>query len=574
MARRRSTAVGIGVGAAALGAAPAAQAAIIEVENLNDAGADSLRAAMTAANANPDADTITFDSSLSGTILLTAPLPVITEQLEIDGPGADEVGIDAYYANARVFEVNLATPPKPVEIRGLSMFYGSSGDSGGGIYNYDSSLTVQGAVVAFNVSTAGDGVSDVIGGGGIAVSDDANADLRVEDSSIVLNSATQGHGGGIGADDGVTIVNSTISGNDAELDGGGMKVEGATVQNSTIADNDADGDGGGIAAPAGGGPAVLQNSIVADNYASDLGPDLIGDFTAEFTAIENTTNANVPTDPSNLIGGNPGLGDLRLNGGPTPTLLPAYDSPVIDQGMTVGGVTTDQRGELRPFDIPLIADSAAVGNDAADMGAVELTLEETTPADLEIDFSQSAESVFVGDPVTYTMEATNNGPEPATGVEIRAFVPDLVTLNSSPGCTAAPVAFGTEVECTIGSLISGATQTRSMGVTALTTAGLVGYTYAYGSIDGDQADPDSYNNDGGAYTVVRRRPTSTTAVPIPPAFNLKAAIKKCKKKFRGKKRANCIKKARKKAKVAVQAGPRHHALRGPEFRADWGRRAP
>jgi hypothetical protein len=45
-------------------------------------------------------------------------------------------------------------------------------------------------------------------------------------------------------------------------------------------------------------------------------------------------------------------------------------------------------------------------------------------------------------------------------------------------------------------------------------------------------------------------PPAPAAPAPPPTFNLKAAIKKCKKKFRkGPKRAKCIKKAKRKAQT-------------------------
>src|SRR5262249_3442311 len=46
------------------------------VLNLNDGGSDSLRAAIAAANANPDADVIRFANGLNGTIALTSQLSI------------------------------------------------------------------------------------------------------------------------------------------------------------------------------------------------------------------------------------------------------------------------------------------------------------------------------------------------------------------------------------------------------------------------------------------------------------------------------------------------------------------
>jgi hypothetical protein len=88
-----------------------------------------------------------------------------------------------------------------------------------------------------------------------------------------------------------------------------------------------------------------------DNGATitSLGYNFSDDDTCGFTnaAVGDRQNA-----------GNPGLGALAANGGPTPTLLPAVTSPLVNfipiavcgGGDTIAGspVTTDQRGISRP----------------------------------------------------------------------------------------------------------------------------------------------------------------------------------------------------------------------------------
>src|SRR5262245_50462290 len=63
------------------------------VQNLNDSGPGSLRAAITAANAHPNADLIKFANGLTGTIHLASQLS-ITEDLTINGPGAGSVTVN------------------------------------------------------------------------------------------------------------------------------------------------------------------------------------------------------------------------------------------------------------------------------------------------------------------------------------------------------------------------------------------------------------------------------------------------------------------------------------------------
>src|SRR5439155_7403324 len=77
---------------------------------------------------------------------------------------------------------------------------------------------------------------------------------------------------------------------------------------------------------------------------------------------------------STIIGQDPKLGPLQNNGGPTRTMKPAATSPVVDKGTS--GFGNDQRQGTRAVDNPNVANSTAAGANAADMGAVELTLAE------------------------------------------------------------------------------------------------------------------------------------------------------------------------------------------------------
>jgi hypothetical protein len=66
----------------------------------------------------------------------------------------------------------------------------------------------------------------------------------------------------------------------------------------------------------------------------------------------------------------PQLGPLQNNGGLTATMAPALAGPAIDQGGAFG-LTSDQRGILRPIDLPSIPNAAVPGADGSDIGAVE-----------------------------------------------------------------------------------------------------------------------------------------------------------------------------------------------------------
>ncbi|MER6254672.1 hypothetical protein ABT224_25280 [Streptomyces sp. NPDC001584] len=104
-----------------------------------------------------------------------------------------------------------------------------------------------------------------------------------------------------------------------------------------------------------------------------------------------------------------------------------------------------------------------------------------TDADLAVAKSDTgSDPVVEGQNVTYTLTATNNGPETAEGVVLQDTLPaGLQFVSASPGCTTA----GTTpdvVTCGIGTLTAGASAARTVTATATTedvavdTAGVAG----------------------------------------------------------------------------------------------------
>jgi uncharacterized repeat protein (TIGR01451 family) len=571
---------GLSIGAA-LGAGASAQAANFTVTNLSDGPdpgpAGSLRKAITDANANAGADTVLFNGALSGSILLSQASIPITEAVNVTGPGPNVLGVDAYYGLGRIFTIDPTVSGDPVTISGLSMAYGHPAGSGGAIFNQDAKLTVSNSTLFANAT--GSAAVEIAGG---AIADAATyasgTQTKIESSTITGNSARDGFGGGVASAEQLgTIANSTISANYAYGDGGGTfsSDDGGTFQNTTVAHNYAYDDGGGVATGTGGPNISFHNTIVGDNSTDGTRPDLLGTdpFDAEFSLFQSTSGVTInPTVAnSNVLGVNPQLSSYTENhGGSTPTLLPGPTSPVIDQGKTAAAATTDQRGSARPFDVPAVLNSAAAGADAADIGAVETTLNEATPVDMALTMSDSPDPVFVGDPLAFSLNVTNNGPNTGTGVSVFALLPQGLTFSaagSSPGCTPSPFYAGsTLVGCAIGAMLSGTSQTRNVGATA--DSSLVGapYVSSYGSAVADQGDPNPGNNDAftDAHVIARPATPPPQVQPQNPGNAvLAAAIKKCKKKFRGKKRAKCIKKAKKRAartafaRVNGDAAPRH-----------------
>ena len=227
-------------------------------------------------------------------------------------------------------------------ISGLTITGGTAA-SGGGIDNAGM-LTLTADTISGNMAT----------GSGGGIENEATGTLIISDSTISGNTAG-GSGGGIDNAGMLTLTNTTISGNSA-ASGGGISDEGTlTAINVTIGDGNTSvgtGSGGGLDVT-GAGMATLYNTIVAQNTDSGGADDIAG------TGITSASSNNLvgaddsgTVASSNLLGGgNPYLGALADNGGPTETIALEPGSPAIDAGSNdwadTYGVTTDQRGALR-----------------------------------------------------------------------------------------------------------------------------------------------------------------------------------------------------------------------------------
>src|SRR5262245_44941075 len=158
--RKRATAARLGVEPLEDRTVPAT----FTVWNLADAGAGSLRAAVTAANTNPGADVIDFAPRLRGTVALTSGELRLTDDVRIDGPGASRLAVSGSDLS-RVFRINAGAA---VVMDGLTVTRGNGQVWGGGIRN-DGTLTLSDAVVSDNVVVGlpGAGPNVAAFGGGI-----------------------------------------------------------------------------------------------------------------------------------------------------------------------------------------------------------------------------------------------------------------------------------------------------------------------------------------------------------------------------------------------------------------------
>jgi hypothetical protein len=269
-----------------------------------------------------------------------------------------------------------------------SGFAGNGGNGmGGGIANIGA-LSLNRCTVTGNTALGGpggvatSGGSDGSGGQSYGGGLYNFGQLALLNSTINGNNATAGSGGaGPGSGNGggiynlqdVALTNCTIAANAAHgssFDFGGCIYDvgnSLTITSCTIVGNQAE-FGGGINS----GGANLANTILAGNAAvgGGSGPDGSGTInSSDYNLIQNTSTLTISgTTTHNITGQNPLLGALQDNGGPTYTLALLPGSPAMDKGKSFG-LTTDQRGKIRPADFPSLPNAA--GGDGADIGAFE-----------------------------------------------------------------------------------------------------------------------------------------------------------------------------------------------------------
>jgi hypothetical protein len=279
---------------------------VVTVANTDDAGAGSLRQAVIDA---PTDAVIRFDAAIAGqTVVLTTGQISIPKNVTIEGPISAGMTISGNLVSG-VFRVMQGAN---VVLRNLSIVNGRS-LKGGGVLN-------EGTVMIDHTLLANNEAED---GGGLFMADVATL---------------------------ATIVNSTISGNVATFEGGGLVANRAVIiRNSTIAENTST-DGGGITFLR--GTLDVRNSIIANNIDSDPVKGSRPNCSISAGEVLVLTGTNLSNDngcgtgPAMVIA-NPRLAPIASNGGPTKTYALLLGSPAIDGG-SVCSEATDQRYVARP----------------------------------------------------------------------------------------------------------------------------------------------------------------------------------------------------------------------------------
>jgi Ca2+-binding RTX toxin-like protein len=339
-----STAFGVAL-LAGLAITSSASAATITVNSTADVagpGPCSLRNAIFSANVDGQFGTCAKGSG-DDTILVPGGVYELTK------PNIDETdqGLDSLAEEQSDLDVLAPLTVRPRSPLDRVVIDGNAAVSGGRVLQ----STAGGAGLRIIGLTIRGG--QAVAGGGIY--NDSGV-LHLERVTITGNSAT--HSGGVFSNTSVaqlTAVNSTISGNSATGDGGGIRLFDGTVtlRNTTLAGNTADaedngnGDAGGLAL-AGSASASVRNTLVATNV--DRGGEA-PDCEVSASTLTSTGNTLIGTltgcdgytsGPGDVSGVDPRLGPLAFNGGPADTRLLAPDSPAFNRGQSCE--PTDQRG--------------------------------------------------------------------------------------------------------------------------------------------------------------------------------------------------------------------------------------
>jgi hypothetical protein len=375
-------------------AAPAPAATTITLTSNGNSGGGTLRAALLSASPG---DTILIPGSF--TIVLASPLTV-TQAAPGVTIGVSGTGTPTISGNnaTRILQTNGNTA---LAINRLVLTAGEAKSDGGAIsVGAGATVNISDSVLSGNGSSAafGDGAAIQVGPSGILTiqrstfannhggsSSGNGGAIQASSKSIVTVGASTFSGNHAGAKTGsggaiqmdgttLTVTNSTFSGNSAgaESNGGGAiqtsSSPATTLLNDTISGNQAF-EGGGIYVEGGG--ATVTNTIISGNTATagancaaTGGPAIAGGGhnLENGTSCGFTGTGNLNTDPAFA-------GPLADNGGPTATLALLSGSPAIDNGDAGACPPTDQRGLPRP----------GSGGTTCDIGAFEFQLPPPLP---------------------------------------------------------------------------------------------------------------------------------------------------------------------------------------------------
>jgi hypothetical protein len=269
------------------------------VTNLNDAGAGSLRDAISLANANSGADEITI--ATSGTIALTTGQMVVTDSLTITGNGAVNSLIDAQQLS-RIFDITDAAGD--VTLNELTLKNGRTTDNG--------STFGGGAIRAMSSGTLVINRSRISGNSTIGTSANGGA-IFTNSGKVLIGACTisgnvvegyNANGGAIYSASGMVLVSQSVLSQNAAAgtfgNGGAICSQSGTVKlyQNTFSENStagAESRGGAVATIS--GALTASQSTFSHNTTTGFSGDggAIFSFSGSVTISQSTLSGNSVT---------------------------------------------------------------------------------------------------------------------------------------------------------------------------------------------------------------------------------------------------------------------------------------
>ena len=207
--------------------------------------------------------------------------------------------------------------------------------AGGGIYNFNGTADVVNSTLFDNQAPVGGGLWNNTGG-----------TINILGTTFEMNQAWY-EGGGLFNEGEINATNGTFSGNDSRDNGGGISSWNGLVdlESSTFSDNTAQMGSGVYIID---GILNFSNTIIANSNNEDclIEWGLGGSISTNMHNLVEDNSCSV--GGINFISGDPLLGPLADNGGPTKTHALLVNSPAIDSGFCDSSPESDQRGEMRP----------------------------------------------------------------------------------------------------------------------------------------------------------------------------------------------------------------------------------
>jgi uncharacterized repeat protein (TIGR01451 family) len=374
-------------------------------------------------------------------------------------------------ACSAIIDVSLAVAAAPGQA-----ITATATDAAGNTSEFSQCIQVTGGVCSFSIAPANQMFPAIGGSDDVTVTAPNGCDwaARTDDSWITINTA-------IGTGNG--SVNYFVAANATSSDRtGAISVAGVVV--SIFQE--------GLPAASIGGASVIEGN------AGTYGATTTAVFTVSLSSpsrfpvtIAFATTNGTATAESDYVAA---AGILSF--------IPEQTTGTV--GVTIIGDTTGEASET--FFLNLSGATNATIVEAQGTGTI--LDDDSLSADLSITKTASPSSVIVGNPVTYSMRVTNNGPSAATSVSVRDQLARNVVLISATSTLGVVRRQGSTVRCEVGTIPSGALVTITIVVRPI----LRGSIFNTAVVASQVPDPDAGNNTATIVTTVHPPPGADLAI--------------------------------------------------------------